>query len=102
MEFKIKSELVKGVEGKRFREGGRLHRNVRIYLEADPPDALKDIDSVQYELHPTFRDRVRVSDDSTNQFEIKIWTYGYFKVRAKLIRKDGSPQYVDGFVRWKS
>jgi transcription initiation factor IIF auxiliary subunit len=100
MEFKIKSELVPKVEGKRFREDGRLHRYVRIYLEAVPPEALKEIESVQYELHPTFRERTRLSANSASQFDIKIWTYGYFNIRAKVFMKNGPPLDVAGFVRW--
>lgn len=99
MTFEIKSELVPDVKGQRFRKGGRLYRNVRIYLEAVDDD-LDAIDSVQYELHPSFRQRIRVSENRAENFEIRIWTYGYFKIRAKLLMRDDSIKSAEGIVRW--
>jgi hypothetical protein len=99
MDLKIRSERISGVEGKRFREGGKLFRNVRIFLEGSDSD-LDKIDSVQYELHPTFRERYQVSSNRRKNFELRIWTYGYFGIKAKLIMKDNSIQIVQGFVKW--
>ena len=100
MAFNIQTELVRGVEGKQFHEGGRVHRNLRIYLEAEDSHALDDVAYVKYELHPTFSERIRVSNNRKTQFDIKIWAYGHFRIRAKLLMKDGSLQLADGFVRW--
>jgi len=100
MKITIESKRVIGVQPKQFREDGTLHHNVRIYLTADDDKSLDKIESVQYTLHPTFRQRIRVSDDRAKQFEIRIWTYGYFPIQAKLLKKDGSVETVDGFVRW--
>ena len=72
---------------------------MRIYLEASDAE-LDKIHSVEYELHPTFRRRYRRSDERERKFEIRLWTYGYFKIRATLVMKDGKTQYVDGFVKW--
>ncbi len=100
MNISIKSKIIPGSKPQRFREGGRLHRNVRIYLHSDDESDLDRIKSVEYELHPTFRDRYRHSDNRTKNFEIRIWTYGYFNTEAKLTMKDGSKETVTGFVRW--
>jgi transcription initiation factor IIF auxiliary subunit len=100
MALKIKSKEVQGSRPQRFREGGRLFHNVKIYLEADNENELKPINLVQYELHPTFRERIQVSDDKLNKFEIKIWTYGFFNIIAKLFKKDGNTEIVEGFVKW--
>lgn len=100
MPYKIKSNEVGGVEPKRFRKGGKLHHYVRIYLEATDGDFLNSIKLVQYELHPTFREPIRVAHDSRTQFEIKIWTYGYFGIDATIVMENGSTQNIQGFVKW--
>ncbi|MFQ5641490.1 MAG: pYEATS domain-containing protein [bacterium] len=100
MNLEIKSEIVPRSKPQRFREGGRLHRNVRIYLQSSREEELDKIESVQYELHPTFRDRFRTSSNRTRNFEIRIWTYGYFKIKAVMRFKDGSSKTVEGFVKW--
>lgn len=100
MPYRIKSQEVSGVEPKVFRKGGRRHHKVRIHLEATGDDSLDRIRSVQYELHPTFRERMRVANDVINQFEIMIWTYGYFRIQATLLMKDGTTQVIHGFVKW--
>lgn len=100
MKIAIESRRIVGVQPKQFREDGTRHHNVRIYLTADDDKNLDEIESVQYTLHPTFRQRIRVSDDRAKQFEIRIWTYGYFNIQAKLLKKDGSVDTVDGYVKW--
>ncbi len=98
MSIEIKTELVPNVKGQRFREGGRIYRNIRIFLEDD--EDLDTIESVQYELHPTFRQRIHVSQDRASNFEIRIWTYGFFKIRARLIMRDNTVRQIEGNVRW--
>ena len=102
MAFRIKSERVRGVEPRTFREGGRRHYNVRIFLDTDNPQDLEQVDSVQYELHPTFRNRHRVSSNRAAQFEILIWSYGFFTAKAKIVKKNGTPEDIDGFIRWET
>jgi hypothetical protein len=100
MPFKIKAAAVADVEPKRFRPGGRLFRLVRLYLESEQGPSLADVRSVEYELHPTFKQRYRLSEDAAREFEIRIWTYGYFKARAKVMLQTGQEDVAEGFVRW--
>ena len=100
MPYQIKSERVSGVDYKIFREGGKRHYNVRIYLEATWGDSLDKVRSFTYELHPTFRQRIHVSEIVDNQFEIRIWTYGYFNTKATLRMRDDTLQEIQGFVKW--
>ena len=97
--LKIRSQKVPEVPGKQFRENGKLHRLVRIYLEG-PKEEIDKIKSVEYELHPTFRQRYRQAEDPRNQFEITIWTYGFFKIKATLFHEDKTFEIIEGFVRW--
>jgi transcription initiation factor IIF auxiliary subunit len=68
MSIEIKSELVPFCKAQRFREGGRLHKNVRIYLQSKDEDRFNQIASVEYELHPTFKDRCRTSTNRIKKF----------------------------------
>ncbi len=100
MKLEIKSEVVPRSKAQRFKDGGRLHRNVRIFLVAEDEADLDKIVSAEYELHPTFRERHRRSLDRFRNFEIRIWSYGYFKTKAVVRFEDGSTTTVQGFVRW--
>jgi len=98
---KIKSDKILGVNPQSFRKDGRKHSQVRIYLTSEPNNTdLEKIQSVQYILHPTFKDRNRFSTDRFRQFEVTIWTYGFFKVEAILTLNNGKQLRLGGFVRW--
>jgi transcription initiation factor IIF auxiliary subunit len=99
-DFEIKSEAVAKVIPKVFKKGGRKHRYVRIYLETEDNNDYRNVEIVQYELHPTFKNRLRLSNKHNEKFEIKIWTYGYFNIKAKILYIDGSTEIISGFVKW--
>ncbi len=103
MTIKIETKKIAGSGTKKFRDSGRAHHNISISLVTDDESELSeldDIDNVQYELHPTFKQRIRVAESRSNNFEIRIWTYGYFKIRAKLILFNGNVKSIEGFVKW--
>lgn len=96
----IKCKLVPNVEPKTFRKNGKKHRKVKVYLDGSPEE-LDTIDSVEYELHPSFKESSRVATYRKRKFPIKFWTYGFFDIKAKLKYKDGSPpQTIKGRVEW--
>lgn len=72
---------------------------VRIFLEAGPA-TLDNIDYVIYKLHPSFKDPVRRSDERGTNFEIKIWTYGWFYISATIMTKQGLPIQIQGKVEF--
>lgn len=98
--YKIESEWDKSVEPKQFTEGGKYHYYVRIYLEASAEE-LDNVQLVKYTLHESFVDPIRVSENRSANFEIKIWTYGYFDINALLFKSDGTTEGVPGYVRWE-
>lgn len=100
MSISIATSLVPGSIKKQFRNNGRPHYNVRLALKTDDASELSQIDAVQYELHPTFKQRTRISENSSTNFEIQIWTWGYFAVKAKLYLKSGGTKVIDGYVKW--
>lgn len=99
-EYEIKVDLVETVQPKQFSKNGKYHYYVRIYISA-ADSALDQIELVKYTLHPTFKDRVRVSASRQSNFDIRIWTYGYFGITATLFLKDGSNTDISGYVEWE-
>jgi len=67
-------------------EGGYSYVKNRIYLTGPDLDKVK---KVQYVLHETFPNPVRVSEDPSNNFEIWIWTWGRFPIKAIITTKTG-------------
>ena len=100
MNINIKSDKVLDKKPKKFRKDGKYFHFVRIYLDSHNSQDLDIIEFVEYELHPTFRNRYRVSEDRSKNFETKLWTYGYFDISAKLILIDGTEETITGKVRW--
>ena len=97
MSYHIRTARVPNSETKLFREGGRPHYNVKIYLEADELD---QVDSVEYKLHETFKNRHRIGRDRMNKLEIRIWSWDYFNARAKVIKNQGAPEAIQGLIKW--
>ena len=102
MSYYIRSEEDTKFEPKRFRPNGKLHYYVNVYLEPDihDKDNFENIEFVQYELHPTFKERIVTSNNYRTNFGINIWTYGYFKAKARIRFKDGHMEEIEGFVNW--
>lgn len=99
-EYEIKTELLENTTPKQFNKDGRFYYYVRLYIQASP-SALDAVEFVKYKLHPSFKDRFRISQNRARNFEVKLWTYGYFDVEASLVMKDGSTGSKSGYVQWK-
>ena len=58
----------------------------RIYLTGSDLDKVKQ---VKYLLHPSFSNPVAVSEDPTKNFEVWIWSWGGFPIKATITTKSG-------------
>jgi hypothetical protein len=58
----------------------------RIFLTGSDLDKVKE---VKYLLHPSFSNPMAVSRDSTSDFEVWIWSWGGFPVKATITTKSG-------------
>jgi hypothetical protein len=58
----------------------------RIFLTGADLDKVKQ---VKYLLHPSFSNPVAVSEDPTNDFEVWIWSWGGFLIKATITTKSG-------------
>lgn len=93
MTLSFNREIIKTSEGqikyRLFHDGGREHYHIGIWLEGDKEE-LDDVEKVEYELHPSFKRRLRSSSNRENNFSITIWTWGMFNIEATVHFKDGS------------
>ena len=66
-----------------------------IFVDADP-DTLRQIDCVEYTLHPTFPNPVRkVCSQPEAKFALSSNGWGTFTVKVKIIYKNGRVEDVD-------
>lgn len=104
MTLELKSELEKDKDGRikyvLFRSGGREHFNLKIGLYGDSEE-LKKVKRVDYELHPTFLDRLRHSDDLSHNFTISIWTWGMFAITATVHFLDGKEKMLKYYLSYE-
>ena len=80
-------------------EGKDFYVKNRIYLTG--PD-LSKVKSVKYVLHPTFPNPEQISEDSSNSFEIWIWTWGRLPVKAIITTNTGQQFEKDHAFSFKS
>ncbi len=78
------------IEVRKFSENGREHFNIGLWLDGTNAE-LDSIEEVSYELHPSFRDRIRRSKDRDNKFAISIWTWGVFEINVTVVFNNGRP-----------
>lgn len=107
--FVIKVERDPNVAPRKFGEGKYLNFYVRIYLALDsslmssqrPFYNFDDVSLVKYELDPSYHDPVRSSSERRNDFELKVWTYGFYPIKATIYFKMGQPITIMGNVQFE-
>jgi transcription initiation factor IIF auxiliary subunit len=100
--MQVKSQLLTNgsmIPYKVFREGGREHYNVRIYISA-PAEELNSIEMVEYMLHPSFHNPRRTSKDRENGFAIEIWTWGMFETTVTIHFRDGKTEDTSHYLKY--
>ena len=83
-----------------FRDGGRVHYRVKIWIRATETDSLDDIQEVVYQLHKSFKVPERKASDRKSRFALKIWSYGFFDITATLTLNSGEKPTIHGRVEW--
>jgi len=104
--FVIKVDRDRNVAPKKFEQSKYLNFYVRIYIDIEnsfsskSPYQLDDISFVKYELHPSYLEPIRTSSDRRNNFELKVWTYGFFPIKAIIYLKLGTSLTINGNVEF--
>ncbi len=60
-----------------------------VWIEGTDKD-LDQIVNVEYTLHPTFPDPVRIKTTRKNKFKLSTGGWGVFPIYARVFKKDGS------------
>ena len=76
------------------------YHRLRIWVDADEPEMLRDLASVTYHLHPTFRDPIKIISDAKQKFLLATTCWGEFNMYAEIHFKTGRPplrveRYID-------
>lgn len=80
-------------------KGNYMGLRSRIYLTGADLDKVKN---VKYLLRPLLSNPVAVSEDMTNDFEVWIWTYSDFPIKARITTKTGQEFEKDFDFSFKS
>ena len=54
------------------------------------PEQLRDVEFVEYTLHPSFPDPVRVVRTKDNNFKLSTGGWGIFPIHARVVTKSGA------------
>lgn len=88
--YKLKTIFNKNFKPIRFRRSGKPHYQIFLEIEPDEVSDLKNVENVEYFLHPTFKNRIRNSSDRKNNFRVEIKAWGTFVVRIKIYESSNS------------
>lgn len=97
----VKHELLKRAGRIRFRKftkGGYDQFKIRLFLSGQ----LSQIEYVEYELHPTFYNPVRISKDRFAGFPIEFWTWGEFEIFVTAHFLDGHDEELAYYLKYSS
>jgi hypothetical protein len=100
-EFKVQHEILKKdglIRVRKFKSNGYENFRIRLFIEG-PVDK---IHYVEYELHPSFNEPLRVSKDPTNKFSIEFWTWGEFEVLVIVHYFDGHDENISYDLRYST
>jgi transcription initiation factor IIF auxiliary subunit len=65
-------------------------------LELDaPPETLRNVKYVEYELHPTFPKPIRKVADRSSNFRLETAGWGTFPVQARVVFNDGTEKKLE-------
>ena len=64
-----------------------------VWIEG-PETQLDRVDSVAWQLHPTFPEPLRWAENRTDKFRLETNGWGAFEIRATLYDPDGRPASV--------
>jgi len=65
-----------------------------VFIHADA-NALSKIRCVEYRLHPTFPDPIKMVCDAKSHFALSATGWGTFTIKVKVIFKDGSIKHLN-------
>ncbi|MCP4486089.1 MAG: hypothetical protein GY820_02030 [Gammaproteobacteria bacterium] len=103
MSYKIKSNVIRSVDGKvkykQIKEKGRKHFHLGVWVDAFERE-LDEIEYVEYKLHPSFRKQTRKSSNRPNDFSVTFWTWGMFNIEVSIYFHSGEMKKIDCHLKY--
>ena len=97
----VKHEILKRggrIRFRKFTKGGYDHFKIRLTVSGP----LSQIEYVEYELHPSFWDPVRISKKRSAGFPIEFWTWGEFEILVTAHFLDGHDEELIYNLKYSS
>ncbi len=97
----VKHEVLRRAGRVRFRKFAKYGYDqfkIRLFLSGP----LSQIEYVEYELHPTFIEPVRISKDRSAGFPIEFWTWGEFEILVTIHFLDGHDEEMTYYLEYSS
>ena len=95
--MEILSTVIKNPQGKikfkRFSAAGTDYYHIGVWINASKPE-LRTIDKVEYELHKSFKNRIRKSEARHNGFSVTFWAWGAFEIKVSIHKVDGTVEII--------
>ena len=103
MSVTVRHNVIRNVDGrikyKALRSGGKEHYHLGVWIDGDDRE-LDQIVMVEYELHPSFKNRVKRSRNRKNGFSVTFWTWGMFNIHIRIHRQSGQVQKLDHYLKY--
>ena len=87
MTYLLRDNVIKSHSGRiKFRKNdkGVVHYHIGVWLATSNDEERDAVSRVKYQLHPTFRNRERRSENRSNDFSITFWAWGAFEIEATV------------------
>ena len=88
--YRLKTIINKNFKPIKFRSDGKPHYQIFLEIESKEDPKLESLKSVEYVLHPSFKNRLRSSSERENKFRIELKAWGTFVVNVRLVKTDNS------------
>lgn len=66
----------------------------KVFMD-EPDEKLDRVESVQYQLHPTFPNPIRIIKDRKSRFALKAMGWGQFVIYITIYLKDGTDIHTE-------
>jgi transcription initiation factor IIF auxiliary subunit len=72
-----------------------------VFMDEINENKLNSVHSVEYRLHDTYPNPIRIIDTRNNRFALKSFGYGDFMIFIKIYLKDGTENFSSHYLKLK-
>jgi transcription initiation factor IIF auxiliary subunit len=83
------------------KRGGYKWFEWSVFMNETDKEKLNKVKSVEYRLHDSFPNPIRMIDTRNNRFALKTFGYGEFMVFIKIYLKDGTERSASHYLKFE-